>query len=80
MLIIFFQSVISDVNLLAAQSDLSNEEKLLLEAELVLATQGPLCLDPKPSLVLLHTTAQHQRNLLSTEPLRRCARKFSQVC
>lgn len=67
------------MNLLTADGEWSAEDRLALESQLVLATQGPLCLDPSPAISIVSNHMQYHRRALNTEPLRRCAKKFSQV-
>jgi len=73
------QSILCDINLLTADGEWNTEDRLALESQLVLATQGPLCLDPSPAVSIVSNHMQYHRRALSTEPLRRCAKKFSQV-
>ena len=73
------QSILCDINLLTADGEWNTEDRLALESQLVLATQGPLCLDPSPAVSIVNNHMQYHRRALSTEPLRRCAKKFSQV-
>lgn len=67
------------MNLIAAEADFSPEDKLALESHLVLATAGPLCLDPNPEIGRLAINNQHKRQLWNTAPIRRQMKKFSQV-
>ncbi|GFG32169.1 hypothetical protein Cfor_09697 [Coptotermes formosanus] len=71
--------ILCDVNLLTADGEWNTEDRLALESQLVLATQGPLCLDPSPTVSIVNNHMQYHCRALSTEPLRRCAKKFSQV-
>jgi hypothetical protein len=73
------QSLLCDVNLLTADGEWNAEDRLVLESQLVLATQGPLCLDPSPAVSIVSNHMQYHRRALNTGPLRRCAKKFSQV-
>lgn len=45
-IISLLQTLIADVNALTCDGDWLEEDKLNLEAELLLKTQSPLCLDP----------------------------------
>ena len=48
--------------------------------QVVLATEGPLCLDPNPVVSLIAAKAHHSRTKFSTVPLRRHATKrYSQA-
>lgn len=73
------QTLLADVNLIAAEADFSSEEKLALESQLVLATSGPLCLDPNPQIGRNAINSQHRRQMWSTSAIRRQMKKFSQV-
>ena len=73
------QTLLADVNLLTAEGDWSAEEKLALESQLVLATAEPLCLDPNPEVGRMAINHHHRRQMFNTNPIRRQAKKFSQV-
>ncbi|XP_015186499.1 PREDICTED: transcription factor SPT20 homolog isoform X2 [Polistes dominula] len=73
------QSILSDVSTLTSGGDWSHEERLLLESQLVAATQGPLCLDPNPVPGIAITRLRHSKALLTDHQLMRQAKKFSQV-
>uniref|UniRef100_A0A8W7P765 Spt20-like SEP domain-containing protein n=1 Tax=Anopheles coluzzii TaxID=1518534 RepID=A0A8W7P765_ANOCL len=73
------QTLLADVNILTAEGEWSAEDKLALESQLVLATAEPLCLDPNPAVGMMAINQQHRRQLLNTAPIRRQAKKFSQV-
>jgi hypothetical protein len=73
------QSILCDVNLLTADGEWNAEDRLALESQLLLATQGPLCLDPSPAVSIVSNHMQYHRRVLNTGPLRCCAKKFSQV-
>lgn len=78
------QSIICDSNLIARQAsnngqNWTSEERSILEGQLVLATQPPLCLDPSPVVSVLARKAVINRQKFATVPMRRAAKKFSQV-
>ncbi|XP_053680647.1 uncharacterized protein LOC128731548 [Anopheles nili] len=73
------QTLLADVNLLTADGEWSAEDKLMLESQLVLATAEPLCLDPNPAVGVMNINQQHRRQMLNTAPIRRQAKKFSQI-
>ncbi|GLH01094.1 RWD domain-containing protein 2A [Gryllus bimaculatus] len=73
------QSLVTDLRMLTSQGDWTYEEKLALESQLLLATQGPLCLDPSPAVAIAATRLRYSAQPLNTEPIRRCARRYSQV-
>ncbi|RZF32213.1 hypothetical protein LSTR_LSTR011485, partial [Laodelphax striatellus] len=69
------QSLINDVNLLTAKYKWSAHKAKLAESQLVLATQGPLCLDPTPALGMAVARLRHQP--LHTADIRACAKRTS---
>ncbi|XP_043487721.1 transcription factor SPT20 homolog isoform X2 [Polistes fuscatus] len=73
------QSVLSDVSTLTSGGDWSHEERLMLESQLVAATQGPLYLDPNPVPSIATTRLRQSKALLTDHQLMRQAKKFSQV-
>ncbi|XP_058788715.1 transcription factor SPT20 homolog isoform X2 [Phymastichus coffea] len=73
------QSILSDVSALTSDGDWSHEERLVLESQIVAATQGPLCLDPNPIAGLTSSRLRQCKSLLASQQLVRQARKFSQV-
>lgn len=74
------QSVICDIGLIASDGQSwSMEDKLYLEAALVLATAEPLCLEPSVSVAVISNWLQHRKGRLSTNTLQRMARRHSQA-
>lgn len=73
------QTLFADLNLLTVDGEWTNEERLALESQLVLATAEPLCLDPDPTIGRHAINQQHKRQIFNTTPIRRQAKKFSQV-
>ncbi|XP_050079963.1 mucin-4 [Anopheles maculipalpis] len=73
------QTLLADVNILTAEGEWTAEDKLALESQLVLATAEPLCLDPNPAVGTMSINHHHRRQLLNTAPIRRQAKKFSQI-
>ena len=67
------------MNIISSSQDFSAEDRLSLESQLILATAPPLCLDPNPAVGIMINNLQHKKQRLSTVPLRRTAKKFSQV-
>jgi len=64
----------------AAHAKWTSEDRNNLESQVVLATEGPLCLDPNPVVSLIAAKAHHSRTKFSTVPLRRHATKrYSQA-
>lgn len=73
------QTIIADLNLLTLDGEWSAEERLALESQLVLATAEPLCLDPDPDIGTYAINQRFRRQIFNTAPIRRQAKKFSQV-
>ena len=77
------QSIICDSNLIVRQASngqkWTSEDRSILEGQLAIATQPPLCLDPNPVVSVLARKAVINRQKFATVPMRRAAKKFSQV-
>ncbi|XP_037569560.1 transcription factor SPT20 homolog [Dermacentor silvarum] len=75
------QSVLCDVGLVARGDghSWSLEDKLYLEAALVMATAEPLCLEPTVGVAVVSNWLQHKKARLSSHMINRMARKHSQV-
>lgn len=73
------QTLLADVQALTSEGEWSHEEKMALESQLILATAEPLCLDPSPQVGIRSINGQHSRRIFNSMPIRRHARKFSQV-
>ncbi|KAF4524682.1 hypothetical protein B566_EDAN009526, partial [Ephemera danica] len=73
------QSLLCDINMITREGDWTPEERNLLESQLLQATQGPLCLDPSPSVSMGAIRARQQGLQFNPASLRRVARKFSQA-
>lgn len=69
----------SDINQLSIDSDISSDDKLILESQLILATSEPLCLDPDPKIGRHAINSQHRKQMWNTSPLRRQMKKYSQI-
>lgn len=73
------QTLLADVQALTSEGEWSHEEKMALESQLILATAEPLCLDPSPQVGINSINGQHERRMFNSMPIRRHAKKFSQV-
>lgn len=79
-MIICFQSILSDINIISRdKTDWGEEEKLELESQLLLARVPTLCIKPERSLCFSLTKLNHNLHIWNTHRLQRTARKFSQV-
>lgn len=73
------QTLLADVQALTSEGEWSHEDKMTLESQLILATAEPLCLDPDPQVGINSINGQHERRMFNSMPIRRHAKKFSQV-
>lgn len=75
------QSVLCDVGLVARgdSTSWSLEDKLYLEAALVMATAEPLCLEPSVDVAVISNWLQHKKARFSSHMVNRMAKRHSQV-
>ena len=77
------QSLICDSQAMArapGHARWTSEDRANLESQVVLATEGPLCLDPSPVVSFLAAKAHHARHKFATVPLRRATiKRYSQA-
>ncbi|XP_044141393.1 transcription factor SPT20 homolog [Bufo gargarizans] len=55
----------------------SQEDKLQLESQLILATAEPLCLDPSISVACTTNRLLYNKQKMNTGPMKRCLKRFS---
>ena len=72
---LLLQTLVSDVNTLMADSNWTQDDKLALEAQLLLATEGPLCLDPSPQVGLVTNQLQFNQKKFNCHALKRYFRQ-----
>ncbi|XP_046852925.1 transcription factor SPT20 homolog isoform X2 [Xenia sp. Carnegie-2017] len=65
------QTLLADVNALTQNGDWTYEDKLKLEADLLLKTQSPLCLDPSTEVFKILNKMHFNRNKYRTTLLQR---------
>ncbi|EDO44494.1 predicted protein, partial [Nematostella vectensis] len=65
-----YQSLVCDVNNLTSDPSWSVDDKLALEAQLLLATEGPLCLNPNPEVGLVANQLQFNLKKFNTPALK----------
>ena len=66
------QTLVCDINAMTRESPHWTEEsKLVLESQLLLATEGPLCLDPSIEVAQVANQLQFNRNKFHTCGIRR---------
>jgi len=77
------QSLICDSQAMArapGHARWTSEDRANLESQVVLASEGPLCLDPSPVVSFLAAKAHHARHKFATVPLRRATiKRYSQA-
>ncbi|KAK3099204.1 hypothetical protein FSP39_000975 [Pinctada imbricata] len=74
------QSLLSDIyNLTNDGHRWTQEDQNLLESQLLLATEEPLCLDPSPAVLLVANKLQYEQKNLNTPLIKRAVKKYSQA-
>jgi hypothetical protein len=74
------QSIICDGYLICERAGwTTREERAMVESQLCLATEAPLCLDPDPVVSILARKSCVRRQKFATPSMRRHAKRFSQV-
>ncbi|ESO88478.1 hypothetical protein LOTGIDRAFT_126056 [Lottia gigantea] len=75
------QSLLCDINALMSENEnlVTQEDEFMLESEILLATEEPLCLDPSPAVCLINNRIQFEDKTLCNPDLKRTVKKFSQV-
>ncbi|ELK09268.1 Protein FAM48A [Pteropus alecto] len=53
------------------------EDKLLLESQLILATAAPLCLDPSITVTCTANRLLYNKQKMNTRPMKRCFKRYS---
>ena len=68
----FSQTLVCDINAMTRESPQWTEEsKLMLESKLLLATEGPLCLDPSIEVAQVANQLQFNKNKFNTRGIKR---------
>lgn len=68
-----------DINEIARANGLTEDEKLTLEAKLLVATSRPLCLDPSPKVLAVKSQIYSERDVFNTNAMRRAIKRQSPV-
>lgn len=69
---VYSQTLLCDINAMTRESaHWTQETKLLLESQLLLATEGPLCLDPSIEVAQVANQLQFNKNKFNTHGIRR---------
>uniref|UniRef100_A0A4W2GJR9 Spt20-like SEP domain-containing protein n=1 Tax=Bos indicus x Bos taurus TaxID=30522 RepID=A0A4W2GJR9_BOBOX len=72
------QTLACDVEAIASDHhNWTQEDKLLLESQLILATAEPLCLDPFVSVACTENRLLYNKQKLNTRPMKRNLKRFS---
>ncbi|KAI4554249.1 hypothetical protein MJG53_019548 [Ovis ammon polii x Ovis aries] len=72
------QTLACDVEAIASDhQNWTQEDKLLLESQLILATAEPLCLDPSVSVACTENRLLYNKQKLNTLPMKRNLKRFS---
>uniref|UniRef100_A0A3Q2I1Y8 Spt20-like SEP domain-containing protein n=1 Tax=Equus caballus TaxID=9796 RepID=A0A3Q2I1Y8_HORSE len=72
------QTLACDVESLTSDSQTwTQEDKLLLESQLILATAEPLCLDPSVSVACTANSLLYNKQKMNTDPMKRCFKRCS---
>ncbi|XP_045694867.1 transcription factor SPT20 homolog isoform X12 [Phyllostomus hastatus] len=72
------QTLICDVHSITSDNHKwTQEDKLLLESQLILATAEPLCLDPSVAVACTANRLLYNRQKMNTRPMKRCFKRHS---
>ncbi|XP_058132913.1 transcription factor SPT20 homolog isoform X6 [Dasypus novemcinctus] len=72
------QTLICDVHSITSDNHKwTQEDKLLLESQLILATAEPLCLDPSVAVTCTANRLLYNKQKMNTRPMKRCFKRYS---
>ncbi|KAM8977613.1 transcription factor SPT20 homolog [Pelodytes ibericus] len=72
------QTLVSDIHAITTDNHKwTQEDKLLLESQLILATAEPLCLDPSISVTCTANRLLYNKQKMNTCPMKRCLKRYS---
>ncbi|XP_072576156.1 transcription factor SPT20 homolog isoform X25 [Vulpes vulpes] len=72
------QTLICDVHSITSDNHKwTQEDKLLLESQLILATAEPLCLDPSIAVTCTANRLLYNKQKMNTRPMKRCFKRYS---
>ncbi|XP_031229695.1 transcription factor SPT20 homolog isoform X6 [Mastomys coucha] len=72
------QTLVCDVHSITSDNHKwTQEDKLLLESQLILATAEPLCLDPSVAVACTANRLLYNRQKMNTRPMKRCLKRYS---
>ncbi|XP_062039133.1 putative transcription factor SPT20 homolog-like 2 [Lepus europaeus] len=73
------QTLLCDVQSVSSgHEEWTQEDKLTLESQLILATAEPLCLEPSVAVACATNRLLYNRQKMNTSPMRRCFRRCSE--
>ncbi|XP_064413873.1 transcription factor SPT20 homolog isoform X2 [Latimeria chalumnae] len=72
------QTLICDVHAITSDNHKwTQDDKLLLESQLILATAEPLCLDPSIAVTCTANKLLYNKQKMNTRPMKRCFKRYS---
>ncbi|XP_036161490.1 transcription factor SPT20 homolog, partial [Myotis myotis] len=72
------QTLVSDVHAITSNNQTwTQEDRLSLESQLILATAEPLCLDPSVSVACIENKLLYKKQKMNTPPMRRNFKRYS---
>lgn len=72
------QTLVCDVHSITSDNHKwTQEDKLLLESQLILATTEPLCLDPSIAVTCTANRLLYNKQKMNTHPMKRCFKRYS---
>nr|XP_060619411.1 transcription factor SPT20 homolog isoform X2 [Anolis sagrei ordinatus] len=72
------QTLVCDVHSITSDNHKwTQEDKLLLESQLILATAEPLCLDPSIAVTCTTNRVLYNKQKMNTRPMKRCFKRYS---
>ncbi|XP_048358516.1 transcription factor SPT20 homolog isoform X6 [Sphaerodactylus townsendi] len=74
------QTLVCDVHSITSDNHKwTQEDKLLLESQLILATAEPLCLDPSIAVTCTTNRLLYNKQKMNTRPMKRCFKRYSRL-
>uniref|UniRef100_A0A3B4CR85 Spt20-like SEP domain-containing protein n=1 Tax=Pygocentrus nattereri TaxID=42514 RepID=A0A3B4CR85_PYGNA len=74
------QTLICDVHAMTSDHHKwTQDDKLQLESQLILATAEPLCLDPSVSVTCTSNRLLYNKQKMNTRPMKRCFKRYSRA-
>ncbi|XP_062869648.1 transcription factor SPT20 homolog isoform X2 [Trichomycterus rosablanca] len=73
------QTLICDVHAMTSDHKWTQEDKLQLESQLILATSEPLCLDPSITVTCTANRLLYNKQKMNTHSMKRCFKRYSRA-